>query len=353
MHSFPVPVLSFAVCFLSPFPDSLPQLFLRCLLPAFAFRIFRFPSTLFRLLLFCFRLLSPLFLPFRSSRFCLTVASTVPLLRFPFLGFPHSFLPDFSCILSWFSYSDLCLFPFVLPCFAPTAVPQVLPFQISPPGSTPDFRFLSSASIVASHYSAYLSFLFHLSSRLRRTTGYPGASVPLTLPRFSPLLPAWFPMPSFRFCVLGFLFVSFRSSLIRSHSCSSGASLSDLSSGIDAWLPLPFVRFHCSIPLLGLCFFLSLFSVSPSQLVPRYTPVPFVPGLSPSVPPVSMLPFRLRYSAFLLFFPPLYCFASQALPTAAGLLFPARPFPLAFALGSGYSARPFGHLSFPHRTCIY
>ena len=57
------------------------------------------------------------------------------------------------------AYSVLCSFPFVLPCFAPTAVPQVLPFWISPPGSVPDFRFLSSASIVASHYSAYPLFL--------------------------------------------------------------------------------------------------------------------------------------------------------------------------------------------------
>ena len=50
-----------------------------------------------------------------------------------------------------------CKFPFVLSCFAPTAVPQVLPFWISPPGSTLDFHFLSSASVLASHYSAICS----------------------------------------------------------------------------------------------------------------------------------------------------------------------------------------------------
>ena len=66
-------VLSIAVCFLSPFPDSLPQLFLRCLPPALAFRIFRFPSASFRPLLLRFRLLGlPVFLSF-SSRFRLTV----------------------------------------------------------------------------------------------------------------------------------------------------------------------------------------------------------------------------------------------------------------------------------------
>ena len=45
VHSLPVPVLSFAVRFLSPCPDSLPRPFLRCSLPAFTFRVFRFPSA--------------------------------------------------------------------------------------------------------------------------------------------------------------------------------------------------------------------------------------------------------------------------------------------------------------------
>ena len=71
VHSFPVPVLSFAVCFLSPFPDSLPRPFLRC----FSFEIFRFPFASFRPLPFRLRLLSLLFLPFRSSRVRLSVAS--------------------------------------------------------------------------------------------------------------------------------------------------------------------------------------------------------------------------------------------------------------------------------------
>ena len=81
---------------------------------------------------------------------------------------PHSFLSDFSYILSWFPYSASCWFPFVLPCFAPAAVPQVIPFQISPPGPVPDFRFLSSTSVLASHYSASVSS-FPFSSCLRLT----------------------------------------------------------------------------------------------------------------------------------------------------------------------------------------
>ena len=83
VRSFRFCLLGFAVRFLSPFPDSLPQLVLRCLpsLPVsyvpFFSGIFRSASAFFRLLLLSFRLLSLLFLPFRSSRFRLTVASPV------------------------------------------------------------------------------------------------------------------------------------------------------------------------------------------------------------------------------------------------------------------------------------
>ena len=69
--------------------------------------IFRSASAFFRPLLLPFRLLSLLFLPFRSSRFCLSVASPVPPLRFRFLAFPvlpslvsHAFFPGFRTQLS-------------------------------------------------------------------------------------------------------------------------------------------------------------------------------------------------------------------------------------------------------------
>ena len=108
-------------------------------------------------LLLSFRLLGLLFLPFRSSRLRLTVASPVRRFCSRFFGFPPSLRPDFSCLPSGFPYSVLCWFPFVLPCFAPAAVPQVIPFWISPPGPVPDFRFLSVPSVLASHYSASVS----------------------------------------------------------------------------------------------------------------------------------------------------------------------------------------------------
>ena len=123
--SFPVPVLSFAVCFLLPFLASLPQLFHECLpsLPVpfvpFFSGIFRSASASFRPLLLSFRLLSLLFLPFRSSRFCLSVASPVPPLRFRFLAFPvlsnlisHAFFPGSR---TWLSVGFLSSFPASLP----------------------------------------------------------------------------------------------------------------------------------------------------------------------------------------------------------------------------------------------
>ena len=107
VRSTPVPVLSIAVCFLSPFPDSLPQLFLRCLLPTLAFRIFRFPSASFRPLLLCFRLLG---LPvFHSVLPASALQLAFPVLRFrsrfpsfPFLSglISHAFLPVLSTRLS-------------------------------------------------------------------------------------------------------------------------------------------------------------------------------------------------------------------------------------------------------------
>ena len=119
VHSFPVPVLSDPVCFLSPFLASLPQLFHECLPSAFASCIFRSASASFRPLLLSFRLLGLLFLPFRSSRFCLTVASTVPPLRFRFLAFPvhsclisHAFFPGFR---TWLSVGFLSSCPASLP----------------------------------------------------------------------------------------------------------------------------------------------------------------------------------------------------------------------------------------------
>ena len=154
--------------------------------------------------------------------------------RFP-VSSPYS-RPGFPCHLSGSVYLAFCLFPFVLPCFAPTAVPQVLTF-------------------------------FHLSISLR----------------CFPLLPL--------------SFVRFRLGSDYSASVSSfpfiPASLTVVLSG--AYLSaFPSACFHASLPILLLSF--------------------------PAIP----------FSAFL--------FRITGATSAAGLLFPARPFPLAFALGSVFWA---------------
>ena len=244
-----------SVCFRSPFPASLPTaawqvlarrshsgvlLCFRCLSAHFHFRL---------------RLLSlPLFL-FRFPPSCLAVASQVPPFPLSLLRLPLPFSLVSHEVLPVCLYSASCLFPFVLPSFAPTAVPLVLPFWNFPQGSTLDFRFLSSTSALASHYSASVS------------------SFPL------------FPFPP--------------------HSGLRGAR--------------PFLS---------------------------------SPSLSPSVPPVSMLPFRFRYLSSLLFLSPLPLLRVTGATSAAGLLFPARPFPLAFALGSGYLACLFELFGSPQTSHI-
>ena len=122
-----------------------------------------------------------------SSCFRLTVASSVLRYHFRSCGLPRSLLPGFPCIPSRFRYSASCLFPFILPCFAPTAVPQVLPFWISPRGSTPDFRFLTSASVLASHYSASVSPFRHPRFRLTVASAVPVSAFASPV---SPLAPA-------------------------------------------------------------------------------------------------------------------------------------------------------------------
>ena len=118
---------------------------------AHAFRSLSFPSGLE--LNYSASVLS---FPF-VHRFCLAacfLGFSVPL-SLP--CFSPYFRPGFPCRLSGSKYSAFCLFPFVLPCFAPTAVPQVLPFWISPRGPTLGFRSLSIPSALASHYSAFCS----------------------------------------------------------------------------------------------------------------------------------------------------------------------------------------------------
>ena len=129
-----------SVCFLSPFPDSLTQLFLRCLPHAFAFGLsaflplsfVRFRSASGYSALCFFR--SPL--PGLASQWLFQCFGS----SFRLPRFPPSLPPGLPCFCSWLRYWAFCSFPFILPGFAPTAVPQVFPFDCSL-GRVLDFRF--------------------------------------------------------------------------------------------------------------------------------------------------------------------------------------------------------------------
>ena len=77
VSSLPVLRTQLPVCFLSPFPDSLPQLFLRCLPCAFAFGLFPFNPLSFVRFSSGSGYSAPVSSFPLSSRSCLTVASPV------------------------------------------------------------------------------------------------------------------------------------------------------------------------------------------------------------------------------------------------------------------------------------
>ena len=186
--------------------------------------------------------------------------------RFPVLPLPsclvsRAFRPILSTLL-------FCLFPFVLPCFAPTAVPQVLPFWISPPGSVPDFHILSSASVLASHYSAIcssFSTFFPVSPHRWLFRCSCSALASQVLPLIPGLVShAIFPAVCTR------LSVSFLSSFLASlpqlfRKCLHGSDPLSVLFPLAFFpsFPLSFVRFFSGFRLLGL-----LFLPFPSSRIP-------------------------------------------------------------------------------------
>ena len=141
---------------------------------------------------------------------------------------------------SGYRYLARCLVPFALSSFAPTAVPLASGLHSLSFFSFPD-RFLSSAlfrfpatqpsvSSVPSSSRLRLTLLFRCSAFLSVRCLFPSVRL--------------ISHPSFRLSVLGLLFVSFRPSLLRSHSRSTGDRLVLSLSAIAASLSLPFVRFR-------------------------------------------------------------------------------------------------------------
>ena len=146
--------------------------------------------------------------------------------------FPVLFLPGFPCILSRFRYSA-----FLYVSFRPSLIRShscssgayfrlsLSVFSASRPLSF--VRFFSA--------SGYWAFCFFLSVLpVSASQWHPRCCLSAFASWLSPFSPAWFPVHSFPVSILGFLMVSFRPSLLRSRSCSTGDPLSDLSSGVDA-----------------------------------------------------------------------------------------------------------------------
>ena len=223
---------------------------------------------------------SALCLPFPSSCFRLSGASSVLAFRFRFLRFPRSLRLDFSCLPSRFRYSAFCLFPFVLPRFAPTAVPRVLalcfrfrpfPFPI---------RYMTFADLSGSDYSAFCSSFPFLP--VSASQGLPQCSLSAFASCVSPFFPARFPLHFFPVSVLSSLFVSFHPSLIRFPQPFLRC--------------LPFFRFlaspSCSVFSASLPFPFGLFR-SASGYSASVSSVPFFPflphsGLSGAPSPLSL-----------------------------------------------------------------
>ena len=203
-------------------------------------------------------------------------------------------------------------------------------------------RLLSSPSPCTFGYSASCSsFQPSIGSASQWLSQRPALASRLL--QIFPFHPVWFPIQSFRFCLFSLLFVSFRSSLFRSHSRSTGARFSDPSSPpvpscACPCRSLPFVRVRFRARLLSLCFFLSLHPGFPSQSVLRCPSFRWPFRLFPCAS------FQPWYSASLHFFFPLLKFRRTGATSSADLSLKdcssrPRPFPLAFALGSGTQAQ--------------
>ena len=166
----------------------------------------------------------------------------------------------------------------------------------------------------------------------------PRCALPLSLSGFPlSLRPDFSCLPS-RFSYSAFLFVSFRPSLIRSHSRFSGASLLLSLSGFPLasafFRPLPLGSDYSASVSSFPYFPASPHSGSSGAASPPFSflAFPLPSGLFPCLPSdsgtrLAAIPFSLRRLA-----------SQQLLRRPSLLPFGFRPFPLAFALGSGYSA---------------
>ena len=137
------------------------------------------------------------------------------------------------------------------------------------------FRFLSSASVLDSDYSASVSSFPSLHRSASQWLS--GCFLPLSLPDLPLSSPPGFPCFTSSFQYSAFLYVSFHPSLIRSHSCSSGACFRIFSFPSDFFRPLPF---HFRLLSSTVLPFRHL-PVFASQRLSRCASVPFVTSAFP------------------------------------------------------------------------
>ena len=196
-------------------------------------------------------------------------------------------------------------------------------------------RLLSSPSSCTSGYSAFCSsFRPSIGSASQWLSQRPALASRLL--QIFPFHPVWFPIQSFRFCLFSLLFVSFQSSLLRSHSRSTGARFSSPSSPpvpsrVCSCRSLPFVHIRFRAHLLGFCFFLSLHPGFPSQSVLR------CPSFHQRFRLFPCVTFRSWYSAFLQFLFPLLKFRLTGATPSADL--PLRIAPSSSAAPLGFRFR--------------
>ena len=272
--------------------------------------------------------------------------------RFPFLRFPRSVLPDLSCFPSRFRYLAFCLFPFALPRFASHSCSTSAPLVLSLSGFSASLPVPFVPFCSASGYLAFCVFL-SASSRFRLTVAYPVLRLRsrfLGFPRSS--LPG-FPcalsrFPYSAFCSFPFVLPGFAPTAVPPVLPFFSAFFRPLLFRAFRLLSGFFRSLQPASDYSAFCAFFSPLPDFPWQRFFRCATVSFVPvaflfrwACFHAFLPIPVLSFLRFLSPFTV-----SCHRHYAVP---GLLFPARPFPFAFALGSGYSACRFGFL-FPAAT---
>ena len=201
-------------------------------------------------------------------------------------------------------------------------LPSAFAFGLSASRPLPFVRFRS-----ASGYSALCFFLSALPGSASQWLSRCAASTHAST--VFPIRPGLVSHALLPVLVLGLLFVSFRPSRLRSHSCSTGASLLfrfRFSSGLFRLPSAPFRSLRPASDYSAFRLSFPLFPISPDGGSLGAARFLSSPTLSSSVRPVSMPSFRFRYSASCDFLSPLAVSCHRHY-TAASLLFPARPPP--------------------------